>query len=125
MSEAGDESPMYAAATGIRQGCHLSPFLFIVVLTHLFEDLDKDIRQQGVSNDIVSHRRPVYDLEYADDVALFHAHLPSLQALIRSPESIAPKYGSQMRLLKTVPTLRFTSHCGKERGFHKYIDTNT
>jgi hypothetical protein len=83
VAEAGNESPTFKASTGIRQGCPLSPFLFIIVLTLLFEDVDHELSLKNISNNIVSHRTPLYDLEYADDVALFHAHLPSLQVIIR------------------------------------------
>ncbi len=93
VSEAGSESPIFEASTGIRQGCPLSPFLFIIVLTLLFEDLGQELSSQNITNNMVSHRRPLYDLEYADDVALFHAHHPSLQVIIRTVETVAPKYG--------------------------------
>jgi hypothetical protein len=101
-SEAETDFPVYKAATGIRQGCLLSPFLFIMVSTLLFEDLDKEIQFQNIVNNIVSHRRPLHALEYADDVALFHANLPSLQANKRAFELKAPKYGLKMNLPKTV-----------------------
>ncbi len=78
VSEAINDSHTFTAATGIRQGCPLSPFLFIIVFSLLFEDLDHEIQSQGFTNSIVSHRRPRYDVAYPDDVALFHAHLPSL-----------------------------------------------
>jgi hypothetical protein len=110
VSEAGNDSPVYRASTGIRQGCPLSPFLFIIVLTLLFEDVDKALALKNITNNIVSHRRPLYDLEYADDVALFHAHLPSLQVIIHTLEEIAPKFGLQMNLLKTVHMPCFCTH---------------
>ena len=110
VAEAGYESPTFKASTGIRQGCPLSPFLFVSVLTLLFEEVDKELSIKNITNTIVLHRRPLYDLEYADDVALFHAHLPSLQVIIRTLEEIAPKYGLQMNLLKTVHMPCFCIH---------------
>ncbi len=76
--EAGNDSATFEASTGIRQGCPISPFLFVIVLTMLFEDLDNELRDQHIVNNIVSYRRPLYELEYAGDVALFHGQLPSL-----------------------------------------------
>ncbi len=92
VAEGGVESPTFAAATGVRQGCPLSPFLFFVVLTLLFEDLDEVIDDQGITNNIVSHTRPFYDLKYADDVVIFHTHLSSMQPIVRSLEAVAPRY---------------------------------
>jgi hypothetical protein len=110
VAEAGNESPIFKASTGIRQGCPLSPFLFIIVLTLLFEDVDQSLASRNVTNNIVSHRRPLYDLEYADDVALFHAHLPTLQVIVHTLEEIAQRYGLQMNLLKTVHMPCFCAH---------------
>ncbi len=50
----------------------------------------------------MSHRRPLSDVEYADDVALFHAHHPSLQIIVNALELVAPKYGLHMNFLKAV-----------------------
>ncbi len=89
--EAGNESRTFSALTGIRQGCPLSPVLFIIVLTLLFEDVHKSSALKNISNNIVSAIRPLYDLEYADDVALFYAHLPPLQVIIHTLKEIAPR----------------------------------
>jgi hypothetical protein len=49
VSEAGNDSDTCQASTGIRQGCPPSPFLFVIVLSMLFKDLDDTLEQQGIA----------------------------------------------------------------------------
>eukprot|EP00975_Prorocentrum_lima_P052586 11020412-Prorocentrum_lima.AAC.1 len=39
----GDTSSYYDQSSGIRQGCPLSPYLFLVVMTTLFADIHEAI----------------------------------------------------------------------------------
>ena len=55
------------------QGCPLSLFIFIMVLTIIFEDVDYALLALG------QPVRPVYDLEYADDTLLFSLTTTQLQ----------------------------------------------
>ena len=110
VSEQGHNSNTYEARAGIRQGCPLSPFLFIIVLSEMFKLVDKRIEQESISTNLISHRRPLFDLEYADDVLLMHAHLPSLQRIILILEEEAAKFGLSMNLQKTVHMPCFCTH---------------
>ena len=59
-----------SVGSGFRQGCPLSPDLFVMVLTVIFEDLDWDLLSGEVATNAWSVGKPVYDVEYADDTLL-------------------------------------------------------
>ena len=87
--------------SGIRQGCPLSPYLFIMVLTIIFEDVDYALLAQGQPVNTWSVARPVYDWEYADDTLLLSLTTTQLQRSLAALEAQAKKYGMHLNLTKT------------------------
>ena len=77
--------------TGIRQGCPLSPYLFITVLSVILEDVDERW----------SVGKPVYDLEYADDTLLFGISTDVVEEYLCHLQSEASLYGLLLNLEKT------------------------
>ena len=78
--------------SGIRQGCPLSPYLFIIVLTVIFEDVDYALLAQGQPVNTWSVAKPVYDLAHADDALLL-----SLTSILAALEGQAKKYGMHLK----------------------------
>ena len=87
--------------TGIRQGCPLSPYLFIIVLSVILEDVDGRLRTHGVPTNTWSVGKPVYDLEYADDTLLFGVSTDVVEEYLCHLQSEASLYGLLLNLEKT------------------------
>ena len=69
--DSGHTSPVRIQTKGLRQGCPLSPYLFSMVLTHLFHDVETQYEEQyGLLSGVIHTPSPLWDLEYADDTAL-------------------------------------------------------
>ena len=89
------------AHTGIRQGCPLSPYLFVIVLSVVFHDVDTRLRAFGVPSNTWSVGKPAYDLEYADDTLLFALSQKQLQEFLHYVQLEASMYGLELNYDKT------------------------
>ena len=87
--------------TGIRQGCPLSPYLFIMVLTVILADVDTRLLAHGVPTNTWSVGKPVYDLEYADDTMLFGISVEVLEEYLQTLQVEASLYGLFLNFTKT------------------------
>ena len=106
-----------SVGSGIRQGCPLSPYLFVMVLTVIFEDLDWDLLSGEVATNSWSVGKPVYDVEYADDRLLLGQTTTQSQAYLTALEKQARMYGMHLNYSKTEllyvsrkppPTIKFS-----------------
>ena len=87
--------------SGIRQGCPLSPYLFILVLTVIFHDTDDLLLSRGVATNTWSTGFPTYDLEYADDTLLMGLTESQLNGMLQALETVAQAYGMSLNQTKT------------------------
>ena len=83
--------------TGIRQGCPLSPYLFLIVMTTLFHDV-----HQKCDHRLKRNRVPGADFDevtYADDTICISRCIATMNNFIKGIEEEGIKYG--MKLNKT------------------------
>jgi hypothetical protein len=88
------ESKLKRKSSGIRQGCPLSPYLFLLVMTCIDEDINR-----GKSNHVVNARIPNLDYDavyYADDTILFSISTRAVNELIRLTEKYFKQYGLKL-----------------------------
>ena len=87
--------------SGIRQGCPLSPYLLVMVLTVIFEDMDWGLLGKSIATNTWSVGKPVYDLEYADDTLPTGMTTTQLQAFLTELEHQSRLYGMHLNQTKT------------------------
>ena len=86
--------------SGIRQGCPLSPYLFVIVLSVIMHDVDDALLTAGTPMNTWSVAHPHYDLEYADDTLLLALTTPQLQKFLHTVETESELYGMHLNTTK-------------------------
>ena len=89
------------AHTRRRQGCPLSPYPFVIMMSVLCHEVDTRLRAQGVPCNNWSIGKPLYDLECADDTALMAVTLDQLQEFLHAVEVEASLYNMLLNKDKT------------------------
>ena len=95
--DAGVESSTHKQAAGIAQGCPLSPYLFVILMTIAMTDAKMWSHVVEQKPYIVSA-----DLVYADDTMLLTSSPASAQALLNNVSAAGQQYGLELNLEKTV-----------------------
>jgi hypothetical protein len=94
----GQVSSWKTQETGIRQGCPLSPYLFLIVMTVMFTDIHEGDRQNLIRHRIVG---TTYDeVLYADDTICISEDTRAMNKLIASIETEGSKYGLKLNKTK-------------------------
>ena len=78
-----DESSWRVQETGIRQGCPLSPYLFIILMTVMFKDVHEGLNlKKGTIEDL-----DFTEILYADDTILLTNNARSMNRLLERVET--------------------------------------
>jgi len=92
----GGNSKWYKQESVIRQGCPLSPYLFLIVMKVIFAEVHKDLSK---TNKRALNRHPgctMDDVLYADDTILISKSLAELETLLQEIERGAGKCGMKL-----------------------------
>ena len=101
IADCGVTSSTKPQKSGIAQGCLLSPYLFILVLSVIFADVDRQ-RENNIEDFLKGASRLVFDISYADDTFLAGLQTNSLQEYLHCLIDVASKYGLEPHWDKTV-----------------------
>ena len=82
---------------GVRQGCLISPRLFIIFI----KELEKELKNSNCRGISLASAVGIFLLMYAHDVALIADTLVELQRKLKALESFCQKWGMEVNLAKT------------------------
>ena len=85
----GKESTWFKVKTGVKQGCVLSGFLFLLVIDWIMREVTSD-NKNGLRWKMTSK---LEDLDFADDIALVSANQQQMQEKTAKLNEIALKVG--------------------------------
>ena len=97
----GEISCWFKVKSGQKQGCLLSPLLFLIAINWLMREATKR-NQTGID---WKGGTKLEDLDFADDLALISSNFEDLQAKTKETEEIRKKIGLKINTAKT-KTLR-------------------
>ena len=93
----GQESTTHTAHTGIRQGCPLSPYLFLFVHSTIMNLVDTKVEEKlGYIPWVHSANTPLTQLAYADDTLVVGRNASTVTLILQTIEEVAAQFNLRL-----------------------------
>ena len=100
ITAAGTSSMYRTQNSGIRQGCPLSPYLFVLLMSALFADIKTKLNTPKQKEPIKGIR--FSEILYADDTLIFGTHTHSINKLLHAIQKESEYYNLQLNYDKCI-----------------------
>ena len=92
----GGRSANHVQHTGIRQGCTLSPFLFLLVMQIIMELVENEVNEKRLEDKFKMksfNQLEIFSLLFADDTLIFAENAQGLDILLKAIEKHSRQFG--------------------------------
>lgn len=93
----GEESEWFGVTTGVKQGCNMSGFLFLLVIDYIMKKTT-ELEPTGIRWNFTTK---LEDLDFADDLALLSSKFSDIQNKTQRLHNIAKQVGLKINTKKT------------------------
>lgn len=118
VQDCGETSAERVQHSGISQGCPLSPFLFVMIMSVLMVDTVKELPECDKS---LLLKGDLSDLLYADDTLLLSVSASSLERFLQAVSNAGATYGHELHWGK-LQLVRVSSEASVRRPDHTAIE---
>ena len=89
---------------GIRQGCPLSPYLFVMLMTVIMYDVEKGLTEQelGIVENSKLHKQVSGKLSYEDDTIIMAQKAEAVEIMLHKIEAESHKYALKLNQGKCI-----------------------
>jgi hypothetical protein len=93
VKHAGEVSRTFSLGTGVKQGCLLSPLLFVAYMDFVVRQAEQEMGDKGIAWCSEEQTHTFRTLSYADDLAVLASSADDLSAMVQVLDRVFTRWG--------------------------------